>query len=36
LLTLEPAAALADIIAAADQIAGLKQRTGRDGPDVIT
>ncbi|MDB6180720.1 alpha-D-glucose phosphate-specific phosphoglucomutase [Paracoccus fistulariae] len=28
--------ALADVIAAADQIAGIRERTGRDAPDVIT
>ena len=29
-------AALAPVIAAADQIAGIRERTGRDAPDVIT
>ncbi|AUH33466.1 alpha-D-glucose phosphate-specific phosphoglucomutase [Paracoccus tegillarcae] len=29
-------AALASVIAAADQIAGIRKRTGRDAPDVIT
>ncbi|WP_282078655.1 alpha-D-glucose phosphate-specific phosphoglucomutase [Epibacterium ulvae] len=32
----EPQHALADIIAAADQLAGITARTGRNGPDVIT
>ena len=32
----DPQAALAPIISAADQIAGIKSRTGRDAPDVIT
>ena len=32
----DPQEALADIIAAADQIAGIRERTGRDAPDVIT
>ncbi len=32
----DPQDALADIIAAADAIAGIKTRTGRDAPDVIT
>ncbi len=32
----DPQAALAPIITAADQIAGIKSRTGRDAPDVIT
>ncbi|MCR8547272.1 alpha-D-glucose phosphate-specific phosphoglucomutase [Salipiger sp. P9] len=33
---LDPQAALADVIAAAEAIAGIKSRTGRDAPDVIT
>ncbi len=33
---LDPQEALADIIAAAETIAGIKARTGRDAPDVIT
>ena len=32
----DPQEALADIIAAADQIAGIRERTGRDAPDVVT
>ncbi|WP_299704528.1 alpha-D-glucose phosphate-specific phosphoglucomutase [uncultured Tateyamaria sp.] len=32
----DPQEALARIIAAADALAGIKARTGRDGPDVIT
>ncbi|WP_424926683.1 alpha-D-glucose phosphate-specific phosphoglucomutase [Amaricoccus tamworthensis] len=32
----ETQAALADVIAAADELAGIKSRTGRDAPDVIT
>lgn len=32
----DPQQALAGIIAAADQIAGIRERTGRDAPDVIT
>ncbi|MFV0335138.1 MAG: alpha-D-glucose phosphate-specific phosphoglucomutase [Tropicimonas sp.] len=32
----DPQEALADIIAAADAIAGIRERTGRDGPDVRT
>ncbi|WP_299601849.1 alpha-D-glucose phosphate-specific phosphoglucomutase [uncultured Tateyamaria sp.] len=32
----DPQEALAGIIAAADALAGIKARTGRDGPDVIT
>ena len=32
----DPQAALAGVIAAADQIAGIRERTGRDAPDVIT
>ena len=32
----DPQVALADIIAAADQIAGIHERTGRPGPDVRT
>ncbi|MBD3624483.1 MAG: alpha-D-glucose phosphate-specific phosphoglucomutase [Rhodobacteraceae bacterium] len=33
---LDPQQALAPVIAAADDLAGIKDRTGRDGPDVIT
>ncbi len=36
LLEQDPQQALATLIEAADQIAGIKQSTGRDGPDVIT
>ncbi len=32
----DPQAALANIISAADEIAGIRARTGRDAPDVIT
>ena len=32
----DPQAALADVIAAAEEIAGIRGRTGRDAPDVIT
>ena len=33
---LETSEALADVIAAAEELAGIRERTGRDGPDVIT
>ena len=33
---LETAEALADVTAAAEALAGIRERTGRDGPDVIT
>lgn len=33
---LDPQDALADVIAAAESIAGIRERTGRDAPDVIT
>ena len=36
LLAQETQAALADLIATADELAGLRQRTGRAQPDVIT
>ncbi len=36
LLAQDTQAALADLIATADELAGLRQRTGRDTPDVIT
>ena len=36
LLEQDPQQALAGLIEAADQIAGIGQSTGRDGPDVIT
>lgn len=32
----DPQEALADIVAAADALAGIRSRTGRDAPDVIT
>ncbi|HRM74739.1 MAG TPA: alpha-D-glucose phosphate-specific phosphoglucomutase, partial [Paracoccus sp. (in: a-proteobacteria)] len=32
----DPQSALASIIAAADEVAGIRERTGRDAPDVIT
>jgi len=32
----ETSEALADVIAAAEELAGIRERTGRDGPDVIT
>ncbi|KUF11280.1 alpha-D-glucose phosphate-specific phosphoglucomutase [Pseudoponticoccus marisrubri] len=32
----DPQAALSDMIAAADEIAGISRRTGRSGPDVVT
>ena len=32
----DPQDALADVIAAAESIAGIRERTGRDAPDVIT
>ncbi len=35
-LALETQSALADVIGAAEDLAGIKQRTGRDAPDVIT
>lgn len=35
-LDLDPSLALAPVIAAADDVAGIKSRTGRNGPDVIT
>ncbi|SFE74376.1 alpha-D-glucose phosphate-specific phosphoglucomutase [Roseivivax sediminis] len=35
-LGLDPQEALSDVIAAADAVSGLSQRTGRSGPDVIT
>ncbi|QDY68503.1 alpha-D-glucose phosphate-specific phosphoglucomutase [Qingshengfaniella alkalisoli] len=35
-LAWEPGRALSNIVAAADDIAGIKQRTGRNGPDVTT
>lgn len=35
-LDLDPQAALAPVIAAADEIAGIRARTGRAGPDVTT
>jgi phosphoglucomutase len=35
-IDLETQAALADLVAAADELAGLKTRTARTGPDVIT
>jgi len=34
--SLDPQDALADVIAAAESIAGIRERTGRDAPDVIT
>ena len=33
---IETQAALADLIAAADEIAGIRKHTGRDEPTVIT
>lgn len=33
---LDPQAALADVLAAADAVAGIRSRTGRTGPNVIT
>ena len=33
---METAEALADVIAAAEALAGIRERTGRDAPDVIT
>jgi phosphoglucomutase len=33
---METADALADIVAAAEELAGVRARTGRDRPDVIT
>ena len=35
-LDLETADALADLIAAAEALAGIRERTGRSAPDVIT
>ncbi len=35
-LDLETADALADLIAAAEALAGIRERTGRAAPDVIT
>ena len=35
-LALDPQAALADVITAAEDLAGIKSRTGRNGPDVVT
>ncbi len=35
-LDLDPADALADLAKAVDEIAGIKARTGRSGPDVVT
>ncbi|WP_425040340.1 alpha-D-glucose phosphate-specific phosphoglucomutase [Primorskyibacter sp. S187A] len=35
-LQIDPQTALAEIIAAADALAGITERTGRDAPDVIT
>ena len=35
-MDMDPQDALADVIAAADAIAGIAQRTGRSAPDVIT
>ncbi|MBK1636771.1 alpha-D-glucose phosphate-specific phosphoglucomutase [Rhodovulum adriaticum] len=35
-LDMAPETALADVVAAADQIAGIRTTTGRDGPDVTT
>ncbi len=35
-LGMETQAALADLISFADRIAGIRQRTGRDAPSVIT
>ena len=34
--TQETGAALADLVAAAEEVAGIRSRTGRDAPDVIT
>jgi phosphoglucomutase len=33
---METAEALADVTAAAEALAGIRERTGRDAPDVIT
>ena len=35
-LDMDPAVALAPVAAAADELSGLRSRTGRDGPDVVT